>query len=230
MTAPAPASSANDRIEICRACDLAIELAAPQKGEVLVCPRCRGLVARHHVHAFELSLHFALAALVPFAIILTYPFLTLTVGGFRETRTIVDTSSALFEQQFPLLGVLVFLLVLAIPLARLLAYIYVLFPLSRERPPPPYSWLVFRLAEDAAPWAMLDVFLVGVLVAVVKLLDLASVSAGVAVVALVALMLLAAASSATLDREAVWQRIRRDGSDARNGDDETSARDERVAP
>ena len=105
---------------------------------------------------------------------------------------------------------LVFLLVLAIPLARLLAYVYVLLPLSRERPPPPYAWLVFRLAEDAAPWAMLDVFLVGVLVAVVKLLDLASVSAGVALVALVALMLLTAASSATLDREAVWQRIRRD--------------------
>ena len=56
----------------------------------------------------------------------------------------------------------------------------------------------------------LDVFLVGVLVAVVKLLDLASVLPGIALVAFVALMLLAVASSATLDREAVWQRIRRD--------------------
>jgi paraquat-inducible protein A len=210
MTDPALELSTNDRIEICKGCDLVVELAAPEKGEVTVCPRCRGLVGRHHVHPFELSLHFALAALVPFAIILVYPFLTLTVGGFRKTSTIIDTSSALFEHRFPALGVLVFLLVLAIPLARLLAYVYVLLPLSRERPPPPYAWLVFRLAEDAAPWAMLDVFLVGVLVAVVKLLDLASVSAGVALVALVALMLLTAASSATLDREAVWQRIRRD--------------------
>ena len=201
--------STDAEVTICRDCDLAVEISPPDKGEVSVCPLCLGVMARYHVHPFQLSLHFALAALVPFAIVLVYPFLTLSVGGLRETSTVFDTSNALLQKGFPALGVLVFLMTLAIPLLRLLAYIYVLFPLSR-RGPAPYAWLVFRLAEGAAPWAMLDVFLVGVLVAVVKLLALASVLPGIALVAFVALMLLAVASSATLDREAVWQRIRRD--------------------
>ena len=74
----------------------------------------------------------------------------------------------------------------------------------------PRGWLIFRLVETLGPWSMTDVFFVGVLVAVVKLVDLATVTPGIGLFAFVALMLLGVASSATLDREAVWQRIRRD--------------------
>jgi len=57
---------------------------------------------------------------------------------------------------------------------------------------------------------MLDVYLIGILVAVIKLLDIAEVTPGVGLVAFVALMVLTVASSSTMDREAVWERIRRD--------------------
>ena len=53
--------------------------------------------------------------------------------------------------------------------------------------------------------------IVGVLVAVVKLVDLASVTPGIGLIAFVVLMLMGVAASVTLDREFVWQHVRRDG-------------------
>ena len=203
-----PAHASPNKLKICEQCDLAVEVTPPAAGEVTVCPCCMGLLARHHVHPFRLSLQFAMAALVPFLIVLAYPFLTLSVAGLRQTNTVLETSSALWTKGFPLLGLMVFLMSLAFPMLRLLAYVYVLLPLHRGGPAP-YAWLVFRLAERAAPWAMLDVFLIGILVAVVKLLDLASVIPGIGLFAFVALMLLSIASTATLDKEAVWDRVGR---------------------
>ncbi len=196
------------KIKVCKQCDLAVELDPPQKGEVAVCPRCMGPMARHHIHPFELSLSLALAALVPFAIVLTNSFLSLSIAGLRESSTVVEVSSTLWDKGFPSLGIVVFWMSVGLPMFRLLAYIYVLGPL-RYGARAPYAWLVFRVSEKVTPWAMLDVFLIGVLVAVIKLRDLASVSAGVGLAAFVVLMLLAIGSSATLDRETVWARVGR---------------------
>ena len=197
-------------INLCKQCDLVVERTHVEKGELSVCPRCMGAMARHHVHPFETSLSFALAALVPFAVVLAFPFLTLSAAGFHGSSTVAETAGALIERGFPSIGVLVFVMTLALPLLRLLAFIYVLLPLAWSGVPAPNAWLVFRTAETIAPWAMLDVYLIGVLVAVIKLLDLAAVTPGVGLFAFVVLMLLTAAASATMDREAVWERIRRD--------------------
>ncbi|NQV24679.1 MAG: paraquat-inducible protein A [Rhodopirellula sp.] len=166
-------------------------------------------MARFHVHPFETSLAFALTALVPLIAVLGTPFLTLSVGGLRESSTVLGTAVALIQKGFPSIGILVLMMTLVLPMLRLFAFIYVLAPLAWGSVSP-YAWLVFRTAETATPWAMLDVFLIGVLVAVIKLLDLASVEAGVGLFGFVALMLLMVAASATLDRETVWSRIRRD--------------------
>ena len=146
---------------------------------------------------------------MPLVVVLTYPFLTLSVGGIRESSTVVETAITLFQKGFPSVGALVFLMTLAFPILRLVAFIYVLAPLVWGTTAP-YAWLAFRTAETLTPWAMLDVFLIGVLVAVIKLLDLASVMPGAGLFAFVTLMLLTVAASATLDRESVWNLIRRD--------------------
>ncbi len=196
------ATPTNEDLKICKQCDVVVELSPVEEGILAVCPVCLGAMARHHRRPFETSLSFALAALVPLAIVLSYPFLTLSVAGQRESSTVADTAQALFEQGFPSIGVLVLIMTLALPMLRLFAFLYVLAPLLRGTVAP-YAWLVFRTSETLTPWAMLDVFLIGVLVAVVKLVDLASVEPGAGLIAFVALMLLMVATSATLDREFV---------------------------
>jgi paraquat-inducible protein A len=200
---------ADDR-SLCKLCDYAVDVEAPEKGQVSLCPVCLGEMARHHQHPYLLSLQFTLAGLVAFGLVLFYPFLTLSAGGFRETSTVAGTAISLWNQDFPIVASLVLGMTLILPAMRMLAMVYLLLPLlwgTRS----PFGWFIFRIVENLGPWSMVDVFFVGVLVAVVKLVDLASVTPGIGLFAFVALMLLGVASSVTLDREFVWQHVRRDG-------------------
>ena len=190
-------------------CDYEVELVPPAKGEASLCPVCQGEIARHHEHPFLLSLQFALAALVPFGLVLAYPFLSLSAGGFQESSTVVGTATSLWEQDFPLLAAFVLGMALVLPGVRLAGLIYVLLPLTWGGRSPG-AWLVFRAVETLGPWSMLDVFFVGVLVAVVKLADLATVTPGLGLFAFLALMILAVAASVTLDRGFVWSHVGRE--------------------
>ncbi len=194
---------------LCKLCDYPVEVLPPRKGEVSLCPVCLGEMARHHEQPFLLSLQFVLAALVAFAVVLVYPFLTLSVGGLRESSTVAQTATSLWDQDFEIVASLVMATTLVLPAMRLLSMVYVLLPLTWGGRWPG-AWLAFRMVETVGPWSMLDVFFVGVLVAVVKLVDLATVTPGIGLFAFLALMLLGIASSATLDRGFVWEHIRRD--------------------
>jgi paraquat-inducible protein A len=95
-----------------------------------------------------------------------------------------------------------------VPLAKLLATAYVLLPLRLNRRP----WglaRVFRAVEIMHPWAMMEVFLLGVVVAYVKLSDLARLELGIALFAFVALILVMIAAEVALEPREVWDRLGR---------------------
>jgi paraquat-inducible protein A len=85
--------------------------------------------------------------------------------------------------------------------------IYVLLPLTVNRQAP-MSMRVFRWVRTLQPWSMLEVFLMGILVSIVKLAKMAKIVPGVAVFAFLALILVMAASATTLDPHVVWERWR----------------------
>ena len=66
---------------------------------------------------------------------------------------------------------------------------------------------LFRLLLSLLPWSMVGVYMLGVLVAVVKLADLATVIPGLGLFGITALILAMAAMESTLDPDAVWSRL-----------------------
>ena len=94
----------------------------------------------------------------------------------------------------------------ASPLVQLTLLLYVLLPVHLGRIP----WRMaaaFRWLRHVQPWSMMEVFLVGILVAVTKLVDMATVVPGLALWAFALLILVLAGASASLDPEEVWQRL-----------------------
>ena len=65
----------------------------------------------------------------------------------------------------------------------------------------------FRWVERLQPWAMMEVYLLGVIVAYVKLQDLATVHLGVALYAFVGTIILMAAADARFEPHAIWRRL-----------------------
>ena len=95
---------------------------------------------------------------------------------------------------------------IVMPLAKILGMIAILVPLQLGQRP---SWMVpaFRWIERLQPWAMMEVYLLGVIVAYVKLQDLASIHLGVAIFAFVGTIVLVAAADARFDPHAIWRRL-----------------------
>jgi paraquat-inducible protein A len=66
---------------------------------------------------------------------------------------------------------------------------------------------VFRLVQAVKPWCMVEVFMLGTLVALTKLAHLASVVPGIALFSFGGLMVLVAAAAASFDTHALWERV-----------------------
>jgi paraquat-inducible protein A len=111
----------------------------------------------------------------------------------------------LYTQGMPELAVVVLLTTILAPLAQLLGMLYLLLPLKHHRIPPQFA-PVFRFVRGLQPWSMMEVFMLGILVSVVKLAKMAQIVPGVAIFSFFALILVLAAATVSLDPHEVWDR------------------------
>jgi paraquat-inducible protein A len=201
-------SPATAQIMACHDCGLLHHLRALPRGGVAGCKRCGAVLFRSKPNSIERALMLTLAALILFVVANSFPFLTFEFEGQSTTSTLMTGVVMLYQDAMWPLAVLVLAVTILVPLAKLLATTYVLLPLRFNRRP----WRlaqVFRAIEIMHPWAMMEVFLLGVIVAYVKLSDLARLELGVALFAFVALILTMIAAEVALEPREVWDRLGR---------------------
>jgi paraquat-inducible protein A len=201
-----PSAQAQAGLRECPDCGLFQRVPALPRGAVARCPRCAAVLRRHRTDPRGRALALAIAGLILLVAATQEPFLALSIAG-RMHRTLLSSGPVeLRAQGLWLLAVVVLATTLLAPLAKLAGLAWVLLGLHL-RHPPRYLRLVFRWVEWLAPWSMVEVFLLGFLVAYTKLIDLAVVRVGIAVYALGGLMVVMAAADAALDHEAIWEAI-----------------------
>ena len=132
--------------------------------------------------------------------------MTMTIAGREQATTLLEGSMALWRTHMEGLAALVFLVAILIPLLRILGSLWVLGlaqlgRLGRRQAP------VFRLVHLFHPWAMTEVYLLGLIVAWVKLKDLAQVHLGLGIVAFVGLIVVMVWAESALEPHEVWERI-----------------------
>jgi paraquat-inducible protein A len=190
----------------CHACGLVQRLPpVPARGRA-DCARCGSPLHRDRPGHLDPSLSLTLAGLVLFIVANTFPFLSLQMQGQTTETTLFTGVAQLYAQgQWPLAAVVGFTSILA-PGLQLLLLLAVLVPLRLGRVPLVLAGL-FRHVRSLAPWGMMDVFLLGILVAVVKVAEMATMVPGTALFAFVILIFVLAAAQAALDPSLVWSRI-----------------------
>lgn len=171
------------------------------------CPRCNAVLrtGRHAAidHLLALSL-----AVPPLMIVgLTASFLTLSGGGLHRDASVLDAALAVGDGDAWALALAVGVMIIALPVIRAAALTYVLLPVRLGRPPARHAARAFRLSITLRPWAMAEIFLIGVAVALVKVTGLASVSLGPAFWSYVLLGAVALMEDAALCQRSVWDLI-----------------------
>jgi len=190
----------------CHECDLLYELPALPEGSVAKCSRCGAVLQRHKRDSLDRTLSWTIAGLILFALANAYPFLALKSEGLVHETTLITGVEQLYKQDMRSVAVLVFLTSILFPFLQLAGTLYVLLPLKFNRLP----WKVapvFRFIRGIQPWAMMEVFMIGILVSVVKLAKMASVIPGLALYSFVILIFVMAAVAASLDPHLVWERL-----------------------
>ena len=190
----------------CHDCDLLFRKPQVAKGERAVCPRCGAELFEHKGHSLDHTLALALTSLILFVMANINTLLVMKIGGRTQAGAIITGVKELYAQGYWEISILVFVVSILAPLLKLLCLFYILVPLRLGFRLPAAS-RVFRFYEVLHPWAMTEVYMLGILVAVVKLADLAAIEPGIALYSFAALILFMAATDASLDDHGIWERL-----------------------
>lgn len=187
----------------CPECDQLYRYQPVTSGGKANCRRCGALLYRHVPDSLDRGIALYLTALICFLFANAYPFLSLELGGRVEENVLVSGGLAMFDAGMGDLGVLIFLTSVGFPFLTIAGMLYLMVPVRLGFRPPGMG-PVYRLLDAISPWSLVSVFMLGTLIAIVKLQDIANVIPGLSLYALVGLLLSFAAARASFDPEDLW--------------------------
>ncbi|GAA4344469.1 paraquat-inducible protein A [Variovorax defluvii] len=174
---------------VCEGCDAIYHRRQLRRREVSHCRRCGTELDRHAGDQAARVLPLTVACLILFAIANLFPIVEIELQGLSSETTLAGAVMVLAGEGMSPVALLVLATTILFPLVQLCILLYLLLPMQRERRPAGFDVLV-RLLQMLEPWGMIEVFLLGVLVAIVKLSSMAQVIAGPALWAFMALTVL----------------------------------------
>lgn len=191
---------------ICHYCDT-VHVADPiPEGSRANCVRCGATLFQNRPASLARVTSFSFTALLLMVVVHTAPFVDMDASGMHTALTLPGAAKALIDEGTTVVGIGVALFTIVTPLVLAGGLVYVCGPLMFGRIAPG-AMFVTRWMSRSEPWNMIEVFLLGVLVSLLKLGKLAELHFGVGFWAFAALMLCMAAAVAAIDKRELWDRL-----------------------
>ncbi|MEL6585545.1 MAG: paraquat-inducible protein A [Pseudomonadota bacterium] len=197
----------SDDLVCCPVCDALHRVEALPDGQRARCSRCGTVISVARPEAILRIVVLASTALILMAIVVFYPFLELRNGVFTSRASVFETVMSFSEGVMAPLSIAVAAFVIVLPVTRLALLLWALSPLALNVSPLPWATNALRYAEVLKPWAMAEIFMVGVAVALVKLADLATLSMGPAFWSFAAIVVITALKDTQMSKHAVWMAL-----------------------
>lgn len=177
-----------------------------QDGESAECPRCGYELFSHRHHVVRRSMALVLTALLLYVPANFLPIMQLNLLGQISQDTVWSGVLGLYESGMQGIAVVVFLCSMAVPLLKLLCQLLVLLSIRLDFGRS-YGLLLYRIYHHMREWGMLEVYLMGILVAMVKLMDLADLSLGLGLFCFIALLLVQVWLEVTMSPHQIWEAL-----------------------
>jgi paraquat-inducible protein A len=191
----------------CADCDLLQNVPLlPPRGKALCC-RCGKVLATNKPVANERTLALAIGAAIVFVIANAFPLMGLSAAGREFDTTIIGGAWAMWQEGHQLTAALVGLCAVVAPAGYIVITIMVLIATRNHRSAPSWVGDLLHWVELAREWAMAEVMMLGILVAMIKIADFATVIIGVGMFATGALILLLTAMTINFDPEEIWTQV-----------------------
>jgi len=198
----------------CLHCDLMQRLPNLAPGASARCPRCDKELWRRHEDSLNRTLALTLGAAMLYIVANSVPMLGLTIVGRDASTTVIGGAQHLWDNGQEIVAILVLLTAVVAPALQIGLMLAIVLGARREHPS---RWVgtLLRHHPVSRIWSMIEVMMLGVLVALVKIADYATVIPGLALFLLGALVFVLAGMQAAFDSRGVWERIQWADEDAR---------------
>ena len=186
----------------CHACDLVVPVAG---GSHARCPRCGSALHARKVDSINRTWALVLTAVILYVPANVYPVMTVISFGSGEPDTILSGVKALIEAGMWPLALLVFFASITVPVLKLAGLSFLLISVQRGS-----SWRrrdrtrLYRIIEGVGRWSMIDIFMISILVALVKLGAIATIEPGVGATSFAAVVVTTMLASMTFDPRLIW--------------------------
>jgi paraquat-inducible protein A len=190
----------------CPDCDLLQRLPFLAPGATARCRRCQSALERRPAAPTDLALALAVTAVIAYILANTLPLMSLSVVGRAAATTIVGGAYAMWDQGERLTGLVVLFCGVIAPAGYILFMLTLLLAVRRA-PPPAWAGEMLRGVRRFEVWSMLEVMMLGILVSLIKIAELATVDAGMGMYAFGALVILCPAIMLSFDEQQLWQKV-----------------------
>lgn len=188
----------------CHECALSVDISQLTERQKALCPRC-GLVltAKHH-NALDRIVAYSISAIFFLILSLPFEFLAFQSNGIERKIDILASITILNENNYHVLALLEVLTIFVIPVLILFSMIYLIIPLRKGIYPRGGQYLL-KLTYKLIPWSMVEIFVVGVLVSLIKIISLADISLGPSFYAYILFSLAMTAAVLHMDKHQLQQ-------------------------
>ena len=188
---------------VCHECDLLCREVSLKVGEAACCPRCGAKLFHHNRSTLDQTLALAITTAVLFSIMNTFPLMALHLQQHTRETSLFGAALAMWDRDMPVLCLLVILTTIAAPALQIGIELYILLNIKWGKHPQTTS-LPMIVLQKLRPWSMVEVFMLGLLVSLVKLKDLADIIVGPAFWSCAGLIVVSAIMGSMLTPRHVW--------------------------
>ncbi|SMD10276.1 paraquat-inducible protein A [Desulfocicer vacuolatum DSM 3385] len=189
----------------CHECDLLHRIESLPEGSTALCRRCHAVLLSHKKDSLNRSLALNITALILFFISNAYPLIEIKTEGICRATTLMGGVRNLYDQGFWEIALLVLFTAILFPGFEILSRLYLLLPLKFYKKPWHMS-LIIKFIQKIKPWGMMDVFMLGILVSVIKLVKMVSVIPGPSLYSFFALIFVVTGAASAMDFHSIWEK------------------------
>ncbi len=190
----------------CPDCDLLQQIPPLKPGDRARCSRCRHVLATAPRSSLDLPLALTFTAAIFLIVANVIPLMDLSVLGLRSSTTILGGAYEMWRAGEPITAAIVAFCAVIAPGLYTLFMLTVLIA-ARRPPAPHWAGEMLRWALTMQTWSMIEVMMLGILVALIKIAEVATVDPGIGMAAVGALVALFPAIMVSFDPREVWKRV-----------------------
>jgi paraquat-inducible protein A len=208
------------RLTACPHCDLLLQQVKVPVNHTMACPRCGYVLIRRQPGSLDKTLALCITGILLYLPAILLPLLTLEKLGMSEAGNVLQTFLGLYRNEYYFVSFMVLLSAVLLPALLLLLLLVVCVQLRIGRANR-FTARFFRLFLHLEEWAMVEVYLLGILVTIFKMNNTTEIFYESGFFFFLALVFVTLGISAVCDRHLFWQLISAQGMDSESHHDDT---------